>query len=333
MQPQPGKQLPVDLDVGIAGRQELVAVEDRIRSREEAQRLDAVAQLAPARGEPHHRPRHRDSRDGDGAHELERVDRFGAIQRRAFDLYQVIDRHRLGIRIEVGELRDQARALRARFPHADDPAAADMEPGVANALERFQTIAIGARGDDLAVELGRRVEVVVVVIESGFLQRLRLAIFKHAQRGAGFESQRFDFAHHGQHRLEIAVLRTAPRRAHAEARRARGLRRGGDGGDLADGKNRFVRHAGVIARSLRAVRTILGTPPGLDRQQRRELHRVGFMVRCVHLVRAREQIVERQREQPLDRRERPARKPGTGAFRGGGRRRSKQWLQGSRWSG
>ena len=93
------------------------------------------------------------------------------MQRRALDLHQVVDRHRFRIGIEVGELRDQPGALRARLAHADDAAAADVHAGVAHALERVEAVLVVARGDDLAVELGRGVEVVVVVVEARVAQR------------------------------------------------------------------------------------------------------------------------------------------------------------------
>ena len=56
-----------------------------------------------------------------------------------------------------------------RLAHADDAAAADVDAGVAHVVERIQAVLIGARGDDLPVELRRGVEVVVVVIEAGVL--------------------------------------------------------------------------------------------------------------------------------------------------------------------
>ncbi len=66
-------------------------------------------------------------------------------------------------------------------------------------------------------------------------------------------------------------------------------------------EHRLVRHARVIARRLRAIAAVLGAAAGLDRQQRRELHRVGCMMRAMDLLRAQQQIGERQREQRLDR--------------------------------
>ena len=61
----------------------------------------------------------------------------------------------------------EPRALRARLAHADDASAADADAGRADALERVEAILVAARRDHLAVELGRGVEIVVVVVEAG----------------------------------------------------------------------------------------------------------------------------------------------------------------------
>ena len=58
--------------------------------------------------------------------------------------------------------------------------------------------------------------------------------------------------------------------------------------------------AGRVARGLRAVRAVLGTAAGLDRQQRRHLHRVRVVMRAMHRVGAREQVGERQVHQRRD---------------------------------
>ena len=56
----------------------------------------------------------------------------------------------------------------------------------------------------------------------------------------------------------------------------------------------------VIALRLRAIAAILGAAARLDRQQRRELHRVRRMVVAVDLLRAKDELGERQRIQCLD---------------------------------
>jgi hypothetical protein len=62
--------------------------------------------------------------------------------------------------------------------HADYTAAADMQAGIAHAAQGIETVPVFARVDDVAVELGRRVEVVVVVVEAGIGELLGLALFQ-----------------------------------------------------------------------------------------------------------------------------------------------------------
>src|SRR5665213_4539864 len=63
------------------------------------------------------------------------------------------------------------RGARApRFAHADDAAAADSEARTAHARQRGEPVLVIARGDALAVEFRRRVEVVVVEVEARILQ-------------------------------------------------------------------------------------------------------------------------------------------------------------------
>ena len=124
--------------------------------------------------------------------------------------------------------------------------------------------------DDLAVELGRRVEIVVVVVEARVRELLGLPVLQHAERRAGLQSQRLHAAHHVEHRVEVAILRTAPRGAHAEARRAGFLRAARRVEHRVEPEHGLVADAGVVARRLRAVAAVLGTAAGLDRQQRRQ---------------------------------------------------------------
>src|SRR5512140_947123 len=69
-EPERGEEGVVALDVGIAGGEELLAVEDRIGAREEAQRLGRFAHPRTPGGQTHHALRHEEACDGDGAHEL-----------------------------------------------------------------------------------------------------------------------------------------------------------------------------------------------------------------------------------------------------------------------
>ena len=68
----------VAVAAGIGRGEQLRPVEDRIGAGEEAQRLRLLAHVLAAGRQPHHRLRHADARDRDGAHELERIERRAA---------------------------------------------------------------------------------------------------------------------------------------------------------------------------------------------------------------------------------------------------------------
>ena len=213
-------------------------------------------------------------------------------ERRAFDLHELVDGHRLRLRIEARELREEPGALVPRFAHAHDAAAAHVHAGGAHALERVEAVLVVARRDHLAVELGRGVEVVVVVVEPRLAKLLGLALLEHAERAAGLEAELLHLAHHVEHGLEVAGLGAAPGRAHAEARRAVVLRGRRRAHDLVERQHRLVLHARGVARRLRAVAAVLGAAAGLDRQERRALDAVGVEIFPVDCLRPEEQIVE-----------------------------------------
>ena len=166
-----------------------------------------------------------------------------------------------------------------------------------------------ARRHDFAVELRSRVEVVVVVVEARVAQLLGLPVLQHAQRRARLQAQRLHFAHHGEHRFQVALLRAAPRSAHAEPRsHPPPSRRAPRRTTLVDVQHRLVVDAGVKARGLRTIAAVLRAAAGLDRDQRGELHGVRCMVRAMHLLRPVQEIVERQRQQRVDGVDAPARR-------------------------
>nr|GEU28319.1 conserved hypothetical protein [Tanacetum cinerariifolium] len=313
-QAQLGQQFAVVVRFRVVGGEQLVAVKNRIGAGQEAHRLHRFAHLAPARRQAHARFRHGDAGDCNGAHEFERIERIDAIQRRAFHLHQVVDRHRFRVRIQVGQLGDQARALQARFAHAHDAAAAHLEARFAHVAERIEAVLVFAGGDHVVVKLGRRVQVMVVVIEAGVLQALRLFFFQHAQRGAGFQAQRLHFADHLLDLVHVAVLRAAPGGAHAEAGGAVVLgllRRCQHGVDVED----FFRFdAGVVARGLRAVAAVFLAAARLDRQQRGQFDVAVREVEAVGLLRLEHQVIERQLEQ----RQHVVQRPGGGRGQGDG---------------
>ena len=215
----------------------------------------------------------------------------------------------------LGQIRERAQELRpvlGRLAHADDAAAAHLEPGRAHRLQRVEPVLIGARGDDLAVELRRGVEIVVVIVETGRLELGCLLRGEHSERGAALETRCAHRADHLGDHLEVARLRRAVGRAHAEAGGARGA---GGGRALAHRRDLHERargEPGVVAHALRAVGAILGTGAGLDRQQRAHLHRVGYVVRAMRALRAQDQIGERQGEERAHLVQRPVVADGVG---------------------
>ena len=64
----------VAVAAGVRRGEQLRPVENRIGAGEKAQRLRLLAHVLAAGREPHHRGRHGDARDRDGAHEIERIE-------------------------------------------------------------------------------------------------------------------------------------------------------------------------------------------------------------------------------------------------------------------
>jgi hypothetical protein len=199
----------------------------------------------------------------------------------------------------VGQLGQQRGARRRVSPMPTMPPQQTLDAGGAHLAERIEAILLGVRADHLAVELGRGIEVVVVIVEAGGLELLRLAFLEHAQRDAGFHAQRLDRADHGRDAVEVLVLRAAPGGAHAEARGALVLGRLGRANDFLDIQQRLALGLAVMRR-LRAVAAVLRTATGLDRQQGRQLDGIGGMILPMHFLGAEQQIVEWQFEQADD---------------------------------
>ncbi len=196
-----------------------------------------------------------------------------------------------------GQGFEQADPVLAPLAHAHDAATAHVHAGIAHLLQGVQAVLEGACGDDLAVELGRGVQVVVVIVQAGSLKARRLVATEHAQRHAGFKAQRLDLAHHVQHAHEILLARAAPGGAHAEAA-GPGIARGARGGDHGiHVQQRLALQVGLVVRALRAVAAVLRTGAGLDAQQRAHLHGVGVEMGAVRGLRAVQQVAERQLEQ------------------------------------
>ncbi len=219
-------------------------------------------------------------------------------QRRAFDLHQHIDRHAFRMDRQAGECRDHADAILQPLAHADNAAAADMDAGRAHVLERIETILVSARGDDRAVKFRRGVEVVIVVVEAGLFQPLRL-IATSACRAWRRSPGRARFTPStmaqtlsrsrslGERQAAPMQKREAPPALAARASLEHRL----------DAHQLLGLDAGVVARGLRAIGAILRAAAGLDRQQSRDLHFRRIEILPVDRGCAEHQFRERQVEQ------------------------------------
>ena len=218
-------------------------------------------------------------------------------QGRPFHAHQHVDRHAFRMHRQAGKRRNHADAVFRALTHPDNPAAANVNSRVAHVLERIEPVLVCARGDDLAVIFRRCIEIVVVIVEAAVLQPPRLIAGQHAERDAGLHPERLHALDHRADFVEIAIFGRAPRRAHAEARRAASFCR-----------TRLVEHgikihqllgfdAGVEFRRLRAIGAIFRAAAGLDRQQCRDLDLGGVEVFAMNLRRTKNQFRERKREQ------------------------------------
>ncbi|VVN49539.1 hypothetical protein PS639_06484 [Pseudomonas fluorescens] len=249
--------------------------------------------------------RHQDAGDGEHADEIERVDVIGIFQRRASDFHQHVDRHRLRMLRQVGQLDQQVGAVVEGLAHAEDAAGADLHPRITHVSQGLQALAVGTGGDDAAVEFRRGIEVVVVVVEAGLGQRFGLVLIQATEGHAGFQAHGFHAFDHFQHVRHVFGRRMFPRRAHAETGRTDGLGASGLFEDLLHFHQFFFFQAGVVVTGLRTIFAIFRAGAGFDRQQRRNLDPVGVEMRAVHRLRLEQQVVEWLHEECFDFSQRP----------------------------
>ena len=78
---------------------------------------------------------------------------------------------------ERRERLKQSNPIFVALAQADDPARADRDAGVTHGGERVEPVLVDARGRDLAVVFGARVEVVVVGGQAGRAEVASLGVF------------------------------------------------------------------------------------------------------------------------------------------------------------
>ncbi len=195
------------------------------------------------------------------------------------------------MRIEPAEHGQHRRAIARRLSHADDAAAAHAEPCLLYVPQRIETLLVGARGNDLRIELRRGIQIVVVRGQSRGFQSLRLTGREHAQRRADFHAQRRHLLDHLQDGVErLAVVHLTPRGTHAEARRSvipGHLRSAKHGRRIHQSCSRDAR---LVVSALRTVRAVFGAASGLDAQQRATLNGGGIVMFTVNGLRAEQEL-------------------------------------------
>ncbi len=173
--------------------------------------------------------RHNDPRHGDRSDEFHLID-LGerrvlqhVAQHGSGHRHQRVDRHALRMRHRA-ERMQETDTVRARLAHADDPAAADVDPCVADILQRLDPVLEGSGRDDVGVIFRRGVDIVVVIVEPGIGELLRLIRRQHAQRHAGFDAHLAHALHHLDELGHVPFLGVAPCGTHAETARTMVLR-------------------------------------------------------------------------------------------------------------
>ena len=245
--------------------------------------------------------RHGDARHRNRAHELRPVQLVGIGQWRALQPHQLVDRYRFRLWLQIRQAGNQPGPLLAGLVHADDAAAAHLQPGLSHLAQGIEPVIEPAGMNQLAVIAWIGVQVVVVVVEAGFLQVLGHAFFQQAKGATGLQSQRLHRPDDRLQLFDVARLRATPCSAHAEA-----------AGTPCLGNACLLQHALHVHQllgwhrigmmdGLRAVCAVLGAAPGLHRQQGRELDALRIEVLPVHGGRTIDQVHERRLEQGFHR--------------------------------
>ena len=193
---------------------------------------------------------------------------------------------------QVRQLDQQADAIILILAHTHNAAAANLHTGLADVIQRIQTVLVGPGCDDVAVVLLGGVQVVVVIIQTGLGQLCRLLFLQHAQGHAGLQPEGFHLPDHIQNIGHVFLRRTAPGRAHTEPGGALLLCRLSLGHHLLDFQQLLFLEASVVMTALRAIFAVFRAGTGLDRQQRAHLHLVGIKVLPVRTLGTKQKIVK-----------------------------------------
>jgi hypothetical protein len=280
---------------GVFLGEEFVAGEDGVGAGEEAEGLGGVGHFHAAGGEADVGGGHEEAGGGDHADEVEGVEGLFVGEGGAFDALECVDGDGFGVGVLGGELEEEVEAVGDGFAHADDAAAADGDAGVADVLEGVEAVLVGAGGDDVAVEFGGGVEVVVVGVAAGLFEAGGLGGGEHAEGAADFHAEVVDGVDEGEDGVEVfAVFDFAPGGAHAEAGGAFGLGFACFLNDVVGGEDGVFFDAGVVVCGLGAVGAVFGAAAGFDGEEGGALDEGGVEVCAVGFRCAEEEFGEGQ---------------------------------------
>lgn len=105
------------------------------------------------------------------------------------------------------------------LPHPDDSPGTDFDALAAYMRQRVNTVLQRAGGNDLVVEFGRGIDIMIVEVQSGGGEPLCLFRCQHAERDACFHAEILHRSDHVADLVEVAGFWAPPGSRHAEARR------------------------------------------------------------------------------------------------------------------
>ena len=249
---------------------EVVAHDERVRTGEQAHRLELAEHTLAAAGEPDPRARHHEAEQRDRLERFSRREQRAVAERRARTRVEQV--HRNLARFERRELEREVDALLQRLAHAEDAAAAQLHSRVDGEAGGADAVVVGVRRADAREHLATRLEVVVVAAHARGREPLRLRRREQAERARHFEpGLAVDRVDRVDDLGEEALLGPAHGDDDAELRGAGVARRVRRSEHLVEVEEGVDVDVGVEARRLRAERAVFGARAGLAVDQALEL--------------------------------------------------------------
>jgi len=272
-----GEEVEVLFDGRVRGGEEFVAVENGVRTGEEAEGLGFIGEAGAAGTETDFGFGEKQPGDGDHPDEVEGLDGVLGGEGGAGHWHEGVDRDAFGRGIELGEREEHFQAVIDGFSKAEDTAAADCHPGALDCAEGVEAILEGVGGDDLRIIVFRGIDVVIVGGDAGGFELAGFGVAELTEGDADFHAKGADLADGFEDLFEAGITGADPFPCgtHAET--------GGTGGacgfgafeDGFAGEETFGSDTGLVAGTLGAVATIFAAATGFDTEKAAELDFIG----------------------------------------------------------